>query len=333
MSEPGPGARPGEAPAPAFAGVRLVDAAAVAASVPVGAAVDALETALRGGLDPEADAPRSRAATDHGELLLMPSARGAWSGVKVLSSTPGNPDRGLPLLQGMYLLFAGDDQRPAALLDGTALTVLRTPAVSALAVRHLVPGPADEPVLLTVFGTGPQARGHVAAVAAVREVAEVTLVGRDRGRLEALAAEVAATGTAVRTLGAGDGDAAVAEADVVCCCTSAREPLFDGAMVRDDAVVVAMGSHHPDARETDDALVVRSAVVVESRASTLREGGDVVLPLAEGVLGAEEIVTLAEVVTGRAELPVTGPRLFKGTGMPWEDLVVAVEVYRAAGPR
>jgi ornithine cyclodeaminase len=324
------GAAPAHGPA-VFAGMRLVGAGEVAASVPVRAAVDALEAALREGLDPEQDAPRSRVATQAGELLLMPSARGSHAGIKVLSSTPGNPRLGLPLLQGAYLLFAGSDQRPAALLDGTALTNLRTPAVSALAVRHLAPGAADEPALLTVFGTGPQARAHVAGVRAVRDIAEVTLVGRNRHRLEALAAEVADTGMPVRTLRAKQGDDAIAGADIVCCCTSSRVPLFDGALVRDDAVVIAMGSHHPDARETDDALVVRSTVVVESRASTLREGGDVVLPLAEGVLGVEEILTLAEVVTGQAVLPPEGPRLFKGTGMPWEDLVVAAEVYRALG--
>ncbi|MFD1505977.1 ornithine cyclodeaminase family protein [Georgenia yuyongxinii] len=309
-----------------FAGMTLVSAADVAATTSVRDAIDALEAALRGGLDPERDAPRSRLTTAAGELLIMPSTLGAFAGVKLLSSTPENPARGLPLIQGAYLLFEGEDQRPAAVVDGIALTNLRTPATSALAVRHLTPDTATGPARLTVFGTGPQARAHVAAMAAVREIAEVTLVGRSPRRVDALAVEVAAAGLPVRTAAPGDPDA-VAHADIVCCCTSATTPLFDGALVKDDAVVVAMGSHFPDARETDDALVARAAVVVESRASTLREAGDIVMPVAAGVLTPDRLVTLADVVTSRAHLPVQGPRLFKGTGMPWQDLVVAAEIF------
>ena len=68
----------------------------------------------------------------------------------------------------------------------------------------------------------------------------------------------------------------MAAADVICCCTTAREPLFDGALVADHACVVAIGSHEPAARETDDRLAARATVVVESRTSALREAGDVI---------------------------------------------------------
>ncbi len=103
------------------------------------AAVDALEAALVSGFDPEQDAPRSRLTTGTGELLLMPATLGELSGAKLLSLTPGNQERDLPAVQGAYLLFEGPGQRPVALLDGAALTDVRTAAVSALAVRHLLP--------------------------------------------------------------------------------------------------------------------------------------------------------------------------------------------------
>lgn len=276
-------------------------------------AVDALEDALRSGFDPEHDPPRSRVATAAGELLLMPATLGDLSGVKLLSLTADNPGRDLPVVQGAYLLFHGPGQRPAALIDGAALTDLRTAAVSALAVRHLRRR-TTTPLRLVVLGAGPQARAHVETMRALHDLASVTLVGRDPARVEALAEQVGAE--------VGDVDA-VAEADVVCCCTSATTPLFDGALVRDDAVVVAIGAHHPGARETDDALVRRSAVVVESRRSALAEAGDVVLPLDAGVIDADDLLTLRDVVTGAVALPEDGPRLFKGTGMSWQDLVVA----------
>ena len=179
-----------------------------------------------------------------------------------------------PPCRAAYLLFEGPGQRPVALLDGAALTDLRTAAVSALAVRHLLPGRArTDRLRLVVLGAGPQARAHVETMRALHDVASVTLVGRDPARVAALAEEVGAT--------VGD-VSSVAEADVVCCCTSATTPLFDGGLVRDDAVVVAIGSHHPTSREVDDTLVRRAAVVVESRRSALAEAGDVVVPLAAG---------------------------------------------------
>ena len=299
-----------------FAGMALIDTLRLTRRE----AVDALESALLSGSDPELDEPRSRVATSTGELLLMPSTSGELSGVKLLSVTPDNPARGLPAVQGAYLLLEGPGQRPAALIEGSALTDVRTAAVSALAVRHLLPGPADRALRLVVLGAGPQARAHVETLRALHDLAEVTLVGRDAGRVAALAGEVGAT--------VGD-VSAVAEADVVCCCTSATSPLFDGDLLRDDAVVVAIGSHHPTAREVDDALVRRAAVVVESRRSTLAEAGDVVMPLAGGVITESDLVTLRDVVTGAVALPGDRPRLFKGTGMSWQDLVIAAAELRS----
>lgn len=280
--------------------------------------MDALEAALRDGFDPELDAERSRLVTATGEILIMPSTIGAHSGVKLLSSTPDNATRNQPLLQGGYLLFEGDGQRPAALIDGTALTILRTAAASALAVRHLLV--TDRPLRVVVFGTGPQARGHASVLRQLHDVAELTIVGRDRERAARLAEELGAV--------AGEAEA-VAAADVVCCCTTAMTPLFDGSLIRRDAVVVAMGSHSPDARETDDTLIRRSSVVVEGLRNTLVEAGDIVIPTAAGVIAESDLVTLRDVVTGRVELPTDRPRLFKGTGMPWQDLVVAVAEYAA----
>ena len=97
--------------------------------------------------------------------------------------------------------------------------------------------------------------------------------------------------------------------------------VFDGSLVRDDAAVIAIGSHDPGARETDDALAARATVVVESRQSALREGGDVICAIESGALDADALVTLSELVRG-ASLP-DGPRLFKSSGMSWEDAVMA----------
>ena len=227
-----------------------------------------------------------------------------------MTIAPGNPDRGLPRIQAAYLLFDQDTLALRAVLDGTALTTLRTPAVSVAAVLGQLP---DRAMRVAVIGAGPQATAHVAALAAVRDLADVAFLVRDPSRtpLDAVA------------LGSGPADDALGSADVVVCATSARSPVLLSAQVRDDAVVVAVGSHEPDARELDAALLGRSTVVVEDVATALREAGDVVLAIAEGALTASDLLTMRDVVAGRAEVPRDRPLVFKSVGMSWQDLVVA----------
>jgi ornithine cyclodeaminase/alanine dehydrogenase-like protein (mu-crystallin family) len=277
--------------------LRFIDAAEVGQRLSASTAADALEAALWAGLDPEADPPRGLVELDGGQLLVMPSAAASDPVVKLV--TIG----GEPRIQGLCVIFDGTSLAPVAVVDGIAVTNVRTAAVSALAVRHLA---APDARRLVVFGRGPQAHAHVEALRAIRPIEQVAMVGRDHG----------------------DVDELVASADVICCCTTAREPLFDGALAADHATVVAIGSHEADARETDDALAARATIVVESRASALREAGDVILALRAGAASADELVTLAELVRGEAKPAPGRPRLFKSTGMSWEDAVTAATLAR-----
>jgi ornithine cyclodeaminase/alanine dehydrogenase-like protein (mu-crystallin family) len=296
-----------------------IDHAEVLDLVPFADAVSALAEALAGGLDPDASPPRSVCEVEHGQLLLMPAETVDAVGVKLGTVAPGNPDRGLPRIQALYVLYDPVTLAPLALLDGTALTTLRTPAVSAVAVDHLASPEAEH---LLVFGSGPQAWGHVEAVRAVRPIRRVTVVGRDRGRAEHLAGRVRSTGLAAA---AGSADR-VGEADIVVCATSAREPLFDGALLSQDVCVVAVGSHEPEARELDDATMRRARrVVVETRSVALREAGDVVQAVKSGALLEQDLVDLRQAL---AFAPTPGTSVFKSVGMGWQDLVVADLVHR-----
>jgi ornithine cyclodeaminase/alanine dehydrogenase-like protein (mu-crystallin family) len=303
------------------------DAATIARLLPPADAVDALEAALRAGLDPEADPPRAAvpAGPAGGELLLMPSASAGAVGVKLVTVAPENAGQGLPRIQGVYVLFDPGTLAPAALVDGIALTNLRTAAVSALAVRHLAVADARR---LLVFGTGPQAWAHVGALRAVRPVEHVDVIARDRERLEAFAARCAAAGLSAAV--ADDPGAAVRAADLVVCATTAREPLFDGDAVPDHATVVAIGSHEPDAREVDEVLVGRATVVVEARAAALREAGDVIAAINARVCAPEALQPLDALVRGDVEVHPDEPRLFKSTGMAWEDAVLAAALHARA---
>jgi ornithine cyclodeaminase/alanine dehydrogenase-like protein (mu-crystallin family) len=294
--------------------------------LPFAAAVDALEQALLDGLDPEADPPRSAFATESGELLLMPSSWGSAAGVKLATVAPANPERGLPRIQGVYVLFDGATLAPAALVDGIALTSLRTAAVSALAVRRLAPAGASR---LLVFGSGPQAWSHVMAVRELRSLDRVEVAARDPVRLERFAERLREAGVDAQGV-SGPVDEQVAAADIICCCTTAREPLFDGELVADGATVVAVGSHEPEAREVDERLAGRAMVIVEARSAALREAGDVIQAIQLGALAEGSLTTLAELVTDGVTVPDERPRFFKSTGMAWEDVVVAAELARRA---
>ncbi|MFC5820470.1 ornithine cyclodeaminase family protein [Nonomuraea harbinensis] len=321
-----------------MSGLPYLDADAVARLVPAARAVQLLEDALRAGLDPEETPRRPVVELPAGQLLLMPAAFGRYAGVKAATVAPGNAARGLPRIQGTYLLYDGETLTPLAAMDGIALTSLRTPAVSALAVRHLAaPGAGD----LVVFGTGPQAWGHVLAFGEVRPLRRVTVVGRDPARVQAFAARCADLGLETAALTARPQEPgsparvtdevaeAVRGADLIACCTTAREPLFPGGLVRDGATVVAIGSHEPDARELDGDLMARSTVVVEARTAALAEAGDVVIPISHGTITTHHLAgDLADLVAGRVAAGA-GPRVFKGTGMAWEDLVVAAAAYEA----
>jgi ornithine cyclodeaminase/alanine dehydrogenase-like protein (mu-crystallin family) len=295
--------------------VRLLDADATLARLDPATAVDALEAALRDGLEPEADPPRVTVPAGPGELLLMPSVGGAI-GVKLATVAPANPERGLPRIQGAYVLFDPSTLAPVAVLDAAALTQVRTAAVSALAIRHLAPPGAAR---LVVYGTGPQAWAHVEAIRAQRPIERVDAAGRDPARLDAFLARCRGAGLDAAALE----DGALRHADLVCCATTAREPLFEGGVVAEGATVVAVGSHEPTAREVDDGLARRAFVVVEARSAALREAGDVIAAIDAGALRPEDLHPLAALVRGEVARPAGRPALFKSVGMAWEDAVLA----------
>jgi len=301
---------------------RFIGADEVRAAVPMTAAIAALQETLREGLDPETDPARAVVPVEHGQLLLMPSHSPRFAGVKIATVAPGNAARGLPRVQGSYLLLDAETLGPRAILDGVALTAIRTAAVSAAAADLLAEPDAER---LVVFGTGPQAHSHIEALRAIRPLRHITVVGRDPGRL---ASFLDRYGDAAVVVEAGTADA-VAQADLVACCTTARTPLFDGSALPSRATVVAVGSHEPDAREVDDETVRRSTVVVEAGAAALREAGDIILAVESGALDPKDLITMAPLARGITWPDRSRPRLFKSVGMAWEDLVVAGVAYEA----
>jgi ornithine cyclodeaminase/alanine dehydrogenase-like protein (mu-crystallin family) len=290
-----------------------LDGAEIDAILPWPDAIAAIGAAVERG-EVGSAAPRTVLPTPFGELMLMPAQTELAVGVKVLGIAPRNPAQGRPRIQAVYVLFDAATLTPLALLDGTALTTRRTPAVSAFAARALAHPDAS---VLTVFGSGPQAQAHVQAIRAIRPISSITVVGRDPSRTDALVRRLADRGVAA----AAGTAAGVAGADIVVCATTAREPLFDGAALAPQACVIAVGSHQADARELDDTVFRRAErVVVENAATALREAGDVISAIASGALTAERLIDLGAI---GSLFPSGGISVFKSVGMGWQDLAVA----------
>lgn len=293
-----------------------ISADQLSAHIPVERARELVVEALRSGFDPADDPQRGVVPAGAGHLLLMPATIGDWVGTKVASVAPDNPEQGLPRIQAVFLLMDAATLTPTALIEGSTLTALRTPAVSAAAADLLAPPDAER---LVVFGTGPQAWGHVRAMAQIRTLRAVAVNGRDPERTEDFRTRVSAELGLEATLAEASD---VEQADVVVCATTSPEAVFDGSLVTDGACVVAVGSHEPEFRELDEQLMQRSLVVVEDTETALREAGDVI----RAGLAGEALTPLRALVTGDVVRATDRPNVFKGVGMSWQDLAVAIGV-------
>jgi ornithine cyclodeaminase len=277
-------------------------------------------------MDPEQDGVRSRLKTPNGELLQMPAVSAGYAGTKILTLTPGNTSSGRPNIQGVYVLFAGNSQQPIAVLDGAAITKVRTPAVSALGLRLL--GYRNIPEAL-IFGAGVQSWEHIRFLHSVFGMRKVAVAARNRTSAEVLATKAEEElGLEASPHGLDAAQALVRRAEVVLCCTSSPVPLFPGSSVQSGATVVATGSHQRGMRELDRELMSRARICVESRTTALAEAGEIIDAVAHGRLNPHELITLARLhQDNTAETPAR-PTVFKTTGMPWQDLAVAAAIHR-----
>jgi alanine dehydrogenase len=318
--------------------MRVIDAAGVAAALSYPALVDTLAAAFRTGahaplrhhhaipLDGRPDAT----------LLMMPAwtaraagaaTAGAYMGVKLVTVFPDNGQRGLPAVQGAYLLASAETGVPLALIDGPSLTAWRTAAASALASRALSRPDAS---CMAMVGAGALAPYLIRAHASVRPIRAVSIWNRTRPNAEALAAALRATEPSLDVTVADDRETAVRAADLVSCATISGTPLICGDWLRPGCHLDLVGAFRPDMREADDACVRRARIWVDTRAGGLHEAGDIVMPLAAGVIRETDIRgDLFDLARGPApQRSADGDiTLFKSVGASIEDLAAAVAVY------
>jgi len=319
----------------------ILDAGAVA-GLPMRHAVDALQRALERApfpptpqrlhldvvamdLEDQDEPDRSSGSQEPAELLVMPAAADGWAGTKTVALVPGNIARGLPRVTSSYTLFGPPGLVPVAVIDGAALTGLRTAAVSGLATRLAARLGARS---IVIVGAGVQGRAHAHAMAAVLDDVHITVVARERPAAVALVTQLQTDGLDVPVTAGGLDD--VRTADVLCLCTSSIGPIVSVADLARGVHVNAVGAYRPDRREVTADAVAASAVLVETREAALAEKGDLLLAEQEGAWERGSIrADLHEAASGAVVMRQGADErtLFASVGHAYEDLVVARAVF------
>lgn len=316
--------------------MRIITGAEIAEALTFPELIETLRSAFRSGAVTPVRHHHTIALPDQPDatLLLMPawsdfSAQGhssrGYVGVKIVSVFPGNSERGRPAIGGVYLLMSGGSGEPLALIDGQALTLWRTAAASALAASYLA---RHDSTRLLMVGAGALAPYLIEAHAAVRPIGEVLIWNRHRERADKVATRL--RGRPYTVAATDDLEAAVRGADIVSCATLSREPLVRGAWLSGGAHLDLVGAFTPEMREADDMAIQRARLFVDTRAGALKEAGDIVQPLASGLIGEDDIAAdLFELTRGdkagrRFHDQIT---LFKSVGTALEDLAAATHVF------
>jgi ornithine cyclodeaminase len=263
---------------------------------------------------------------------LMPAYRGGGNPAYALKEVcifPENPKKGLDAHQGAVLLHSAEDGRVLAVMNASAITAIRTAAVSGLATRLLARGDSTE---LAIVGTGVQARAHLEAMTAAARFERVRVAGRTEAKAQAFVSELAPKYD-FRMEAVEGAEQAVRGADVIVTATNSAEPVIRREWVKPGAHINAVGSCSPRMRELDTGTVVASTFYVDRRESALNEAGDYLIPASEGAVGPGHIrAEIGQLLIGE-ELGRSFPEeitLFESQGIAIEDLAAAQFLYRKA---
>jgi ornithine cyclodeaminase len=267
-----------------------------------------------------------------GVLAMMPTFRQSPSplfGLKAICVFPGNAAIGKDAHQGGVILFDGTTGEPLALINASAITAIRTAAVSALATQLLAREDASD---LAIIGAGVQARPHLSAINCVRQLKRIRIVSRSFESAQRFATEMQPQfPTLIEPVATVE--AAVHGANIIVTATTSREPVLQREWILPGAHINAIGTYSPKARELDTQTVVDASLFVDRRESALNEAGDYLIPASEGVIGPEHIrADLGEVLIG-VHAGRTSPEeitVFKSLGLALEDLAAAAHVYQKA---
>ena len=309
--------------------LRVLTAEDIRRALPMASAIAAMQEAFRQLSLGQADVPlRSRLeVSEHaGVTLIMPShlRRTGEMAVKIVSVFSENPSRQLPTIHAVVVALDATSGAPTAILEGAALTAIRTGAASGAATEALA---RPESRTAAIFGSGAQARTQLEAVCTVRPIQHVRIYSLDPPGAQRMADECAGRSPIPSDVQVAASPSEAAEgADIICTATTSSSPVFPDAAVRAGTHINAIGSFTPTMQEIDPLTVCRALLIVDSRQAALAETGDLILPIQDGTLTPDDIhAELGEILAGSAQ-GRTDPSqvtLFKSVGVAVQDAVAA----------
>lgn len=297
--------------------------------------IEAVEQAFRDLAQGKAEMPvrpTIRVPDPPGVINVMPAYLATMGalGMKLVSGYPQNPSKfDMPTIQATILYSDCRTGKLLAIMEGGYITAVRTGAASGVATKYMA---RAESATVGVLGSGIQAGTQLEAVCAVRKIKSIKVFSPTAAHREAFAKRMSAQ-LGVDVAAVDTAEKAVSGLDIVIAASSSKQPIVKGEWLAPGAHINGIGSHTTDARELDESAVKKSRVIVDSMDAALREAGDLLMPIAEGVFGKEHIAgELGEVVLGKKP-GRTRPdeiTLFKSQGLAIEDVCTAKLVYERA---
>lgn len=314
--------------------MKLITQSQVEAHLPMADCIESMRTAMMAVSAGRTHLPIRQfmpVADSGGKLAIMPGVIDAPAcfGIKLVCKYPRAHDSPYGSHVGMVMLFDAEEGIPLAMIEGSALTGIRTAAASAMATDLLARKDASR---LFVLGCGEQARRHITALRCVRDITAVTVWGRDPQRATAFAAAATAR-ESIPVNAVTDIEAALASADIVCTVTASPSPLFGGDLVQPGTHINLVGSAVPANREVDTRCVERSRYFVDYRPATLAAAGELLRAIEDGALTEAHIVAEIGAVAaadsaGRgSDEEIT---VYKSLGVAAQDLAAAHLLYTEA---
>ena len=269
----------------------------------------------------------------NGLITFMPAYLGGMDslGVKVVSVFPDNPTKyNCSTILGTVLLNNPKTGGLQAIMDGAWITAMRTGAVSGVAAKYLA---REDAATVGIFGAGVQAKTQLLAVNEVRKLKEIKVYDVILENLRKFTEEMTEL-LGVKVVPQKNSADAVKGSDIVITATTSKAPVFDGQLLKEGTHVSGIGSHHgPGIKELDEVTIKRAKLVVDQREAALKEAGDIIDPIAKGVITPDHIYAeLGELVIGKKKGRTSNNEItvFKSVGLAVQDMSTAVKVYELA---
>jgi len=295
--------------------------------------IDGMKTAFSALSNGEALMPvrtRLDMEQDNSNALFMPvylqSIRKV--GIKTVTNCIDNPARGLPMIHAMVMIFDSVTGVPLAVMDGEAITAMRTGAVSGLATSLLA---RENASIGAIIGTGAQGETQLEAICTVREIEQAYVFDLDPKKAEAFALKMKDR-VNIEVIAA-DSITTLKKVDIICTATPSHAPVFSDIHLKSGVHINGVGAYKPDMIEIPSETIARAKIVVDQRQSCLVEAGDLIKPIQMNIIGEDHIHgELGDVVTGKIPARENNEEItvFKSVGLAVQDLVSADLVLKAA---